>query len=352
MPDGAGQKERSCFVERLIWEEEQRRGRVLEPGDPPLALAESFASLSRRNPKPIHRDAALSARMSEILGSPLSPTSINDYLSCPASFAMSRLMRLSTLGEVNEGDDLPRAGTCIHEALAEFLEPCLGKSVKLALLGHAELERIFAEKLGALEDELPVDSYMVLERGGIKAIKEYLRRQKDETLIEAIEAEASGSLDLNGRRYEFAGRIDRVDERGGRKWILDYKTGNLHKPKPGVWQDSEFFGRLAAYCQAHEDFDAEADALLDELRARLPDIQLPLYALLVENVADAAFIDLKGDGKEHPVFGALDAEQLALALGHCKTALGFILLHMEKAPEFRPAGRGCDYCGFARACSI
>ena len=70
-------------------------------------------------------------------------------------------------------------------------------------------------------------------------------------------------------------------------------------------------------------------------------------------LGDAALVELRDSGKEHPLFGGLVDDDLNAALGFCRSALTLTLMHMEHAPSFsaRP-DKHCQWCPYSGLCSI
>lgn len=348
----SGKKFRSRYVEQLIWKEERKRGKLLKDGEGALKSAQSMASLNKRAPQAIKRNAQLAAAMDALLSKPLSATLLNSYLGCPASFALNRLLRLRPVEEVNEGEDYGDAGTCIHETLAKILEPYVGQVATLADIDESTIEAAFQSQIAemGMAEKMPVDSWLVFEYAGLSRLKQYLQKQEDPTLINALETRYARDFDLDGRKYRLEGKLDRLDTRDGEKLVLDYKTGNIHKPEKGIWQDRSFFAKLEEYLESHPDvFDSEGDQLLEQLRKKLPDVQLGVY-LLLSDADNAAYVDLKNSGKEIPFFEPATEGSREDILSACATALRFILAHMQRAPEFQAVEGKCDYCDYASVC--
>lgn len=343
---------RSRYVEQLIWKEEQKQGKLLKNGEGPLKSAQSMASLRRTAAESIRRSPQIDAAMNNLLAGRLSATLLNQYVACPAAFAMERLLRLSAPEEVNEGEDWAEAGVCIHETLADILEPYAGQALRLADIQHDAIKDAFEyemEKMGMAET-MPVDSWLIFGYAGLKNIENYFRNQKKETFIKALETSLTKTLRLNGRDYRFYGKLDRVDLRNGELIVLDYKTGTVRKPEEGVWRDRSFFEALDTYVASHAtEFDSQGDDLLEQLRQKLPDIQLGIY-LLLSDAANAAYVELKTSGKEVAFFDPATDGDLKDILACLRSAIGFILAHMQRAPEFRASGKKCDYCEFTAAC--
>ena len=159
--------------------------------------------------------------------------------------------------------------------------------------------------------------------------------------------------------------MDRVDRRDGLLYILDYKTGTIKKHDGSLWTDLSYFARAENLCGSLM-ADATGDParleqledLFDELRTRLPSLQLPCYLSMagacgMAQLGDAALVELRDSGKEHPLFGGLVDDDLNAALGFCRSALTLTLMHMVHAPSFsaRP-DKHCQWCPYSGLCSI
>ncbi|MDR3358998.1 MAG: PD-(D/E)XK nuclease family protein [Desulfovibrio sp.] len=365
-----GKKYRSRFVEQLLWEEEQRLGRLIPAGEPPLQTAAATLpgiDMPRREPKKLPLVPRLAEALESFLRAPLSATRLDAYLKCPLRFAWEHLYRLKPQKSPNEGDDPPAVGDCLHRALHTLYLPRLDKPLYRGDISLDEAVACFhnAAKEMELERRLPADSWMLLEAAVPFRLGQYLRNQPDMTRVVALEKRLDVSLSLNGREYRFAGVTDRLDRRAetdGRDrtlWVLDYKTGNPGRPDGSLWTDSGFFERVSAVC-AGENAGAEAgdglDALLDEMRSRLPSLQLPCYLTMLEATGlvagGACIVPLSGDGREEPLFDGLDDANLAAASGRCRLALTLALTHLARATVFaaRP-DRHCSWCPYAGLCA-
>lgn len=354
----ADKKYKSRYVERLIWEEEKRLGKLLAPGEGPLGVARASARLNKKTGADIQRNSGLNNACQKLLSGKLSATMLNEYLKCPAKFAMNRLMKLQAPDEVNERDDPPLVGACIHDALASLLAPYRNSQIRLADIPANELENAlqkqFAEK--EMTVKLPVDSYIMLEEAGRARLLKYLASQRGSTIIRKLEEKVDVKLELGGRDYSFTGKFDRIDERNGLAIILDYKTGKINAPEEQFWQDGEFFAALDKYCDKHAQFDDDGDKLLRQLAKRIPDIQLPLYMLMLnaesgQAPGNAAYVDLADKGKEIPLFaGAAEDGEIEKFITASASAARFILNHIEKSSRFPCFDAVCDYCEFKGAC--
>ncbi len=365
-----GKKQRSRLVEELLWAEEQRLGRRLKPGEPPLRAAASSLRPPRRSRRSIPKTPAIRAQLLEAMKRPFSPTRLDTYLTCPLRAFFERLCGILPMKEVLEKDDPLAVGILLHDVLRLFHEPCLGKETDRTSSPHwqeSRLHELFRRELEAsgLRDSLPPESAAMLEVTGPGRLALYLANQPERTCIRRLEAPFSASIAVHGHDRKLVGTLDRVDWRShGTEQgavILDYKTGAIRTIDPSIWKDEAFWEQLSpsrAEAAAAEP-DPEKD-LLPLIAERIPTVQLLAYCHLYgegtgEPVLDAAFVELREEGKEHFLFGenlAPEIRQEALDV-RIPNLLRFILLHMEMCPEFRPReGAHCRWCSWQNACMI
>ncbi len=362
-----GKKSRSRFVEQLLWQEELARGAVLAPGEAPLETATYEVRAATVEEKQLERSADMNDALAQLFRKPLSATKLDVYLQCPLRFAWQYLCKLYPPKEINEGDDPAAVGICIHDTLKALYEPYLNKTVRAGDISAETVRARFYEKLEAhgLRKLLPADSCLMLEEAAPVRLMQFLKKQPDQVTIVAVEKELTPLMRLAGRDYPFVGTMDRVDSRGELLHVLDYKTGGIKKIDGSLWTDLTFFARANKLCdalppaqEADESHLQQLEQLFSELRERLPSLQLPCYLAMAQAsgmspLGDAALVELRGDGKEYPLFGGLVDEDLDAALGFCHTALALTLLHMEYSPRFaaRPDNH-CRWCAYAGLCSV
>ncbi len=397
-----GKKFRSRFAEEFIWEQEQQAGRIFAPGEPPLELAEA-----RLVPMhPADRSLSLAAgtralaRMEQLLEGPLSPTMLDEYLHCPASFGFHRLARLREMEEVNEGDDPSGVGTLIHEVLEQFHMRRLNQPLERSDEEKREIVGIFHDLLHdesrRLVQDLPPESLAVLEAAAPPKLRAYIDRQPANALPCLLECSFAGSVSAGGRRFRLQGRLDRLDVRGEldedgtpipgspeRLVILDYKTGKSLPgiSRPRIWNNDRLFERIERLMRERTGAASvldELDELLEELRQGAASVQLPAYVAIARSaggvrilpddrrphsirdwpaipVGDAAFVELAGSGEEISFYRGgrgEHGEERQRALSRCHLLVALVLMHMSRARELPQARdeKRCSRCPYAPLC--
>lgn len=351
---------RSRFVEELLWGLEQEAGKLIAASDQPPLLASSF----RLGPIPcgvpaIAKDAAVRDRLvRQLTAKGLSPSRLDDYLACPKLFFFRVLTGLKPLTTVDEEGAPQAVGSLVHEVLEAFLKPHLGQTLRLCDLDATDLGSRF---LRALEQSpelaaIPLDRRLALGLAGRHRLMTYLRSQKDETALLALERTVTAQVRAEGLDVPLRGTLDRLDLRDNGLVVLDYKTGqSLPRPRAGVWHDEALWARLAAW-------DPSKDAgtgILEELGDSLRGVQLPLYLWLADQsappapVRNAGWIKLADKGQEILLLDQdADEDLRTLVLRERVPALtAFLVRHILAAPAFLPRpGQRCDHCDFREPC--
>ena len=375
-----GKKQRSRLVEELIWREEQARGHRLKPGREPLRTASLDVRPPVRVRKSVPKTPAIREQIAASLKRPLSATRLDAYLTCPLRYYYERLCAIAPIDEVNEDDDPAAVGVLLHGVLKDFYAPAVGKTVRrdaqsgdpdLPALDEGALRALFGTALEAsgLSDALPPESAAMLSVTGPERLAMFLRAQPEQTEVLALEEEYDAEIEVGGRIRRLTGNLDRVDWREQEDAdgtpeegavILDYKTGRIKALRSDIWSDEAFWETFSPEraADAASEPDPDRDPL-PMLAQRIPTVQLLYYCYLYgratgKPVLDAAFVALGEDGTERPLFGrGMTAEEREQALERIPQLIGFILLHMERCPEFRPReGAHCRWCSWKNVCII
>ena len=386
-----GKKQRSRLVEELIWQEEQARGQRLKPGREPLRTAALDVRPPVRVRKVVPKTPAIREQIAASLKHPLSATRLDAYLTCPLRYYYERLCAIAPIDEVNEDDDPAAVGSPARHrrppdppparyVLRDFYAPAVGKTVRrdaqsgdpeLPFLDEKALRALFRTALDAsgLEAALPPESAAMLSVTGPERLGMFLRAQPEQTEVLSLEEEYDAEIRVGGRIRRLTGNLDRVDWREQEDpegaidegaVILDYKTGRIKALRPDIWADDAFWDALdpEKAAEAASEPDPEHD-FLPIMAQRIPTVQLLYYCYLYgqatgKPVLDAAFVALGEDGGERPLFGkGMTIEERERALSLIPRLIGFILLHMELCPEFRPReGAHCRWCSWRNVCII
>ena len=165
---------------------------------------------------------------------PLSPSALEDWATCPYKFFLSRILRLSSPSDTEEGEisSLNR-GSLVHRILERFVNERGSTEEKLLELAH--------EEFGSAEERGITGHHLLWEierRRILDALKTFYRQ--DVEWLGGATAESVAELDFGSESeigsvvvsveglgdVSFRGKIDRVDVRDGEVRVRDFKTGN------------------------------------------------------------------------------------------------------------------------------
>jgi len=359
-----GRKQRSRFIEELIWEEERRRGKLLKRGTAPLYVPDIKLVPPHPAETDLLRSPVLNIAMKRLLAAPLSPTELDAYLACPLRFYYERLCRLAPLKEVDEGDDMAGVGSLLHKTLCDAYTPWIGRQLRSGELTPEKLADVFFRRLeeSDLPDSLLPENLVMLRVAGPERLRRYLASQPETTRILELETRLDGTLEIAGIRYHLRGVADRIDQREEGVVVLDYKTGKPREARKTFWTDEKLWEEIDRALNTSQDTapDTIADPdldLLPRIAGALPTLQLPAYLYMLRSRnsqgADAAFVDLGESGAEMFLLPP-DAPETLRSEILCEkipALLRFVLLHMDVCPAFRARpDRHCSWCSSARFC--
>ncbi len=147
--DGAD-RQRSRFVERLLWEEEKKRGVA---GDRGLVRPVSYrVTLTNPPPAAVPKTPEVAAWLAGITHS---ATSLDAYLQCPLKFYYKTVLRLSRREELSGEIEALEIGTLVHSVLAAYFAGRTGRPLTASDLDlealRAVLDRQFSSQFGSAE---------------------------------------------------------------------------------------------------------------------------------------------------------------------------------------------------------
>jgi ATP-dependent helicase/nuclease subunit B len=273
-----GKRVRSRFVEGLLWQEERKKGCLLED-----AVERAPLRISGRS---LHREQGLAKRkrdQEQVKGFLLewsrlhgiSASLLNTYLSCPLKFYYRYLLGLKPAAAVAEEVDSAALGEIMHQTLEQYFAPYRKRQYRQAADAEAErLVSIFRMLFtgSPMYRSLAPEKRFFLEYVAAYRLQGYLSQMPEPTFVEALEQEYRLLLPLGHRRFTFIGKVDRIDKRGGHRIILDYKTGKVEAFAKGNFED-----RILPFAIPKE-LGYEG---LKAVKGVIRDLQLPLYCLLV-----------------------------------------------------------------------
>ncbi|WP_246008885.1 PD-(D/E)XK nuclease family protein [Hymenobacter metallilatus] len=264
----------------------------------------------------LEKDAGMLLALRELLDRGLSPTALNQYLSCSLQFYFQRIARFRENEEVEEALGPDGFGTVVHEALEELLMP-FAQTIRRTT-ANAQAPPLTAADIPGLLDLAPImvkkalrkeqaDRHARADEGlnhvlgqvAGQLVRRYLESllEQPDALplrIQGLEEELHTTVFVpleTGEKLpvRLLGKADRVDQfADGRLRVVDYKTGLVEK------SHLQLLKRGETPAEAVERLLTDATPAADKVR------QLWLYRFLLAQqgrpAADAAIISLRNLG--------------------------------------------------------
>jgi CRISPR/Cas system-associated exonuclease Cas4 (RecB family) len=339
----SGDSDKSRFVEQLLWERQKRDG---------IHLSDSYVQTVRYQVKLANDTVRSISKSDDVLavmdGFTYSASAFDTYLQCPIQFYYRYIMRLQEKEDATEDIDSQEIGKFVHEVLHKFYEPLLGKKI--------ETRDLLPGRMKQLVDELFVQNFGAESAGATYLLKRQIQRQMEALLKEYQQPMmAAGEIIIKGLEEKisihavgakFEGRLDRIEQRGDKIFILDYKTG----PKPG--KPPINFSKLDLNIHDRKNWSEAITSL-----------QLPMYLLLysmhakiaVEKIVPAyLYLGKNRLGKECEVVFVEETEERAACFEQAIRLIELLLKEINDAaiPFSPPAdlSKTCPRCPYTRLC--
>jgi CRISPR/Cas system-associated exonuclease Cas4 (RecB family) len=339
----SGESDKSRFVEQLLWERQKRDGSYSYEGY--VQTVRYRVQLANESVPSIPKSAVVLALMH---GFTYSASSLDTYLQCPIKFYYQHIMRLQEKEEASEDIDSQEIGKFVHEVLNKFFAPCIGRKL--------ETHDLLPERMKQLTDELFAQKFGAEPAGAAYLLKRQIQRQLETLLKEYQQPMAEESeiilqglekrISIHALGTKFEGRLDRIERRGNKIFILDYKTG----PKPS--KPPINFGKLGLALDKRESWNEAVTSL-----------QLPMYLLLysihtktaVEEIVPAyLYLGRNRLSKDCEVAFVEDAKERAVYFEQIKQFIELLLKEVNNnAIPFSPPvdlSKSCPRCPYTGLC--
>lgn len=265
-------KERSRFVEKLLWER-QKREKTTDTKNY-LSAVQYRIELKNSLPKDIRKTSSVVEFLREL---PYSATALDTYLQCQFQFYYSYVLRIDKKEEISGDMERQAIGKFVHRVLSQYFLKRRGFSLSKKDIDLRELSllinRLFEKEYG----ENPAGAVYLLKQ----QIKRHLRDFFEKYFVPLIterpvtvlncEEDIRASIDS----FNLRGRLDAVIRSGEKTVIIDYKTGSNSK-----------FLKI--------NFDKLDIDNRDSWSEAIGSLQLPFYLMLYSKHTGKAIKDLNG----------------------------------------------------------
>ncbi|MCR4337304.1 MAG: PD-(D/E)XK nuclease family protein, partial [Candidatus Omnitrophica bacterium] len=216
-------KERSRFVEELIWEKEKAQKKV--------EIIEPHFTVKVHSPR---KQIAKTPVMIEILKNhTYSSSSINLYLRNPLEFYYQYVLGLREKEDLLDEPENRQVGTFIHGVLEDVFKPYVGCAPQIDEAFRLHFRKIFHDRFEqTLAKAMKSDAFLL--KSVIDArMERFLQQEAEQPLrqiqeILFIEKKFEDVIPLSVGNVKFVYRMDRVDRlRDGTVFLIDYKAGSV-----------------------------------------------------------------------------------------------------------------------------
>jgi hypothetical protein len=228
-------KEKSRFIEELIWEEQKAREKVVLPA----VTQPNF----RVDITPAQKIVYKTPEIIEFLKKhTYSASSINMYLRNPMEFYTNYVLALREQEDLLDEPEARHVGTFIHELLEDAFKPFLGKAPKIDKAFRAHFENIFETKFEEVFSKTMKSDSFLLRSIIIERLNQFLDHEQfsSERQVEKIlylENRFADVVSLPAGDIKFRYVVDRVDKmKDGTVMIVDYKTGSVDQMPKALGQ--------------------------------------------------------------------------------------------------------------------
>lgn len=267
--DGSQDKEKSRFIEELLWKKQKEKKRL----DVLTIPAAAFLVNNLSKPCEVAKNAEIIAFLKE---QTYSASRLNTYLRCPLQFYYQYVLGLKEREDLLDSPQSSHLGDFIHKLLektfAQFIgrKPVINKEFRQYFFNQTEI--LFEQLIGR---RMKADAFL-LKKIVTKRLEKFLDNEAEREVAKIIclEERCFGEIILNGENIRFTYAVDRVDElNDGSICVIDYKTGSV-----------DFIPRRIDKLRLMEETRA---AIKDNIKS----FQLPLYYYFTARQYPGASVD-------------------------------------------------------------
>jgi CRISPR/Cas system-associated exonuclease Cas4 (RecB family) len=277
-----GDRERSRFIQKLLWQEEQQAGKLLGER---ISSVRYRVQLANKTPMPLAKTDAVM----NVLGSlEYSATLLDTYLQCPLRFYYYYVLGLREQDSVSDELEQLDVGTVIHKILYELFTPlvnqCLSEINLTALnvedVVRQEVQKQFGSKLRGAQQLMLIQIQ--------RQMKQFLMRYQipiasvQETIVTGLEQD----LRTFANGVALRAKCDRIEQRGATIHILDYKISGDGARYKVNWEKLDIHDR-ASWNNAVGSLQLPFYVRIYSLITNTPAEQIiPAYLFLGKNTID------------------------------------------------------------------
>jgi CRISPR/Cas system-associated exonuclease Cas4 (RecB family) len=285
------EKEKSRFVERLLWERQKREGKRDDKSY--VKTIQYSVNLREEKPRPIKKSMEMVRFLKEYS---FSASSLNTYLSCPLQFYYEYVLGLREREVISEEFEKEEIGSFVHLVLCDYFKGKTGSVLTEREMNLKEFEKVLSKDFEERYGKDPTGEIYLLRSQVERHLKDFIRHyqvpkiREFQTKILGLEQR----VDVKKDTFKLGARLDRVEKRGDRTTIIDYKTSanknyltiRYHKldlKNRDSWNEAIGTLQLPFYLLAYSHLTEEKPETIDCMflllgKTRIaPDIEVPLF---------------------------------------------------------------------------
>jgi CRISPR/Cas system-associated exonuclease Cas4 (RecB family) len=215
------EKERSRFVEKLLWKRQKREGK--RDATSYVKTIQYSINLGKKNPRPINKTEEMIRFLKEYH---FSATSLNTYLYCPLQFHYEYVLGLREREVVSEEFEKEEIGSFVHLVLHNYFKGKIGSILSEKDMNLREFEKLIQKEFEEKYGKDPAGEMYLLRNQIERHLKDFIRNYQLPK-IEEFQTEILGleqRIDVVRDSFRLGARLDRIERRGERIVIIDYKT--------------------------------------------------------------------------------------------------------------------------------
>ncbi len=178
----------------------------------------------------------------------LSPSALNTYVESPIDFYYGNVLGIRTPDEVQEDLEHNTFGSIVHNCLEKFYIPFEKQVLSSSKLKDALkwvndiIQEEFTEVIPNHSQGKHFLSYYSVEQYVKRFIKldiEFIEKSEFPITLLANELNLKGELKIGDLSIKFGGKADRVEQRSGTYYVIDYKSGAVKSSDLSItnWED-------------------------------------------------------------------------------------------------------------------
>jgi CRISPR/Cas system-associated exonuclease Cas4 (RecB family) len=227
---------------------------------------------------------------------PFSATSLNTYLYCPLQFYYEYVLGLREREVVSEEFEKEEIGSFVHLVLYDYFKGKAGSVLTGKEMNLKEFEKVIRKNFDEQYGKDPGGEIYLLRNQVERHLKDFIKNyqvpktEEFQTKILSLEQR----IDLVKDSFKLGARLDRIEKRGDRTVIIDYKTSanknyltiNFNKldlKNRDSWSEAIGTLQLPFYLLTYSTLTGEKPENIDCMflllgRARIDsDIEVPLF---------------------------------------------------------------------------